>query len=328
MRFGNTKEEIVPIGLGCWAIGGIWYDLGSVAGWGDVNDEDSLAALDIGIGMGAQLIDTANVYGAGHSEELIGKAIQGRRSKVFISTKFGIQFDKASRTTNGFIKNSADIRKSCEESLHRLGTDYIDLFLFHIGDFAVNEAPMVRDTLEDLVKEGKIRYYGWSTSDVYRQEIFAIGKHNQACMFAENVMEDDPAMISFVEKHKITGICRSVLAMGLLTGKYNKSTIISKNDLRGENAPSWMNYFVDGKPNEVFLKKLSEIKGILTGNGRTLAEGCLSWIWGRSNQCMPVVGFKTKEQVEDNMKALEKGPLKKDEIDEIDRILYARNNNI
>lgn len=321
MKFGHTDISLMPIGLGCWAIGGLWYDLGTCAGWGDVCDEESLRALDTGIGMGVNLIDTANVYGAGHSEALVGKAIEGRRDQVFISTKFGIEFDPATKTTTGKIKTPQDIIRSCEDSLRRLNTDYIDLFLFHLGDFPIEEAAMVRDTLEKLAGDGKIRYYGWSTSDPARQAVFAEGKHYEACEFALNVLEDDPAMCRFVEETGITGLCRSPLAMGLLTGKYNKAANFSKDDLRGKNAPVWMTYFVDGKPNEVFLKKLEAIREILTSNGRTLAQGCLGWILGRNDRFVPIPGFKRVEQVKENVGALEKGPLTKEQIAEIDRIL-------
>ena len=323
MQFGHTDIQISPIGMGCWAIGGIWYDLGAAAGWGDVSDEESLRALQTGLDMGVSLIDTANVYGCGHSEELVGKAIAGKRDKAFISTKFGIRFNPDTKTTTGTIRTAEDIVRSCEDSLRRLGTDHIDLFLFHLGDYPLAEAAMVRDTLEDLVKMGKIRFYGWSTSDPDRQAVFAQGSHYEACEFALNVLEDDPAMVNYVEKQGITGLCRSPLAMGLLTGKYDRAASFSKDDLRGKNAPVWMNYFIDGKPNEVFLKKLESIREILTSEGRTLAQGCLGWIMGRGQGCVPIPGFKRASQVESNVKAVEKGPLSAQQMKEISDILLG-----
>lgn len=321
MKFGNTDMEFSPIGLGCWAIGGQWYDLGTTAGWGDVKDETSLEALDAGIEMGVKLIDTADVYGAGHSERLVGKAVAGRRDQVLISTKFGIQFDENTKKTTGTIHTPEDIVKACEGSLKRLGTDYIDLYLFHLGDFSVKEAPMVQDTLEKLADDGKIRYYGWSCSDPERQKVFFAGKHYMGCEFALNVLEDDPDMRKYVEARQIIGLCRSPLAMGLLTGKYNRNSNFASNDLRGKNAPVWMTYFIDGKPNEVFLKKLEAIREILTSDGRTLAQGCLCWILGIGDNFVPIPGFKRAEQVKENFGALEKGALTKQQIEEIDKIL-------
>lgn len=321
MKFGRTELELTPIGLGTWAIGGSWYDLGTTAGWGDVNDEESLRALDTGIGMGVNLIDTANVYGAGHSETLVGKAIKGKRDKVFVSTKFGLMFNEETKTTCGKTETPEDIISSCNDSLKRLDTDYIDLYLFHVGDYPIGKVPMVLDTLEKLVSDGKIRYYGWSTSDVERQKLFAAGEHYQACMFAQNVLEDDPKMRKFIDEQKVTGLCRSPLAMGLLTGKYNQNSKFQSNDLRGKNAPVWMQYFVDGKPNEAFLKKLDAIREILTSDERTLAQGCISWIWGRDEYSLPVPGFKNVKQVVSNVSAMEKGPLSKEQVKEIDKIL-------
>lgn len=321
MKFGMEKREIKPIGLGCWAIGGPFFDLGAPAGWGDVKDEVSLEALKQGIEMGVSLIDTANIYGAGHSERLVGKAIKGMRDKVILTTKFGILCDEETRTTTGQIEKEADIRFSCEESLRRLGTDYIDVFLFHIGDYPKERAPMVRDVLEDLVKEGKIRSYGWSTSDPERAAIFAKGTHAGSMEFALNVMEDDPGMVEFCRREGMSAICRSPLAMGLLTGKYHADTVMPDQDLRGKNAPPWMNYYIDGRPNEAFLNKLNAIREILTSGGRTLAQGCIAWVLGRGEHCIPIPGFKTPKQVEENVKAVEYGPLLPEQMKEIEEIL-------
>ncbi len=293
MKFGIDKKEIKPIGLGCWAIGGQFFDLGAPAGWGDVKDEVSLDALRQGIEMGVSLIDTANIYGAGHSERLVGEAIKGRRDQVILTTKFGILCDEMTKTTTGQIETEEDIRSSCEASLRRLGTDYIDVFLFHLGDYPKEKAPMVRETLEKLVKEGKIRSYGWSTSDPERAAIFAEGAHAGSMEFALNVMEDDEGMVEFCKREGVSAICRSPLAMGLLTGKYNKHTVMPDQDLRGKNAPPWMNYYIDGRPNEVFLDKLDAIREILTSKGRTLAQGCIAWVLGRGGHCIPIPGFKT-----------------------------------
>ena len=209
---------------------------------------------------------------------LVGKAIAGRRDKVFVSTKFGIQFDPETRTTTGSIKTPQDIINSCEDSLKRLGTDYIDLFLFHLGDFPAEEAPMVRDTLEKLVDDGKIRYYGWSTSDPARQEIFSLGKHYEGCEFALNVLEDDPVMCSFVEEKGITGLGRSPLAMGLLTGKYNQKTNFSKDDLRGKKCTCMDDLFCRWKTKRNIPEKTGKyprdpyLKGTYPGTGLSLLD--------------------------------------------------------
>ncbi len=323
MKLGWTQLELPPLGLGCWAIGGQFSDLGAPGGWGDVKDEESLKALETGIDMGIRLIDTANIYGAGHSEYLVGKAIRGKRDKVLVTTKFGILMDEEAKKTAGIIRGPEDIIRSCEDSLRRLGTDYIDILLFHCGDYEKKKAPEVLETLEKLVENGKIRYYGWSTSDPERAKIFAEGKHCVMMEFAENVMEDNPAMRQFCKENHLTACCRSPLAMGILTGKYKKGMVMPENDLRGKNAPPWMEYFIDGKPNEIFLKKLEAVREILTSKGRSLAQGCIAWIWGNGEHCVPIPGFKTAQQVTDNIKSLEYGPLTEKQMEEVAGILHS-----
>ena len=108
--------------------------------------------------------------------------------------------------------------------------------------------------------------------------------------------------------------------MGLLTGKFTETSKLSKNDVRGAGY-SWVPYFKDGKPETEFLKKLDAVKEILVNKGRTLAQGALAWIWGRSSSTIPIPGFKTVKQAEENAKAMEFGPLDKDQIIEIDKLI-------
>lgn len=314
-------KEHLPVGLGCWAIGGEFYDMGAPGGWGDVKDEESLEALDAGISGGATFLDTANIYGAGHSEVLVGKAAKGRRDQVFITTKFGILCDEHTKRTMGEIRGKEDIIRSCEDSLRRLETDYIDLFLFHLGEYPKEKAPEVRDTLDQLVREGKIRYFGWSTSSTERAAVFAESPNCIAVEFAENVLEDNRKMVRFCEEKGLIAICRSPLAMGLLTGKYGRNTVMPKDDLRGENAPAWMEYFINGKPNEEFLERLGRIKDILTSDGRTLAQGCISWILGLGTHCIAIPGFKKVGQVKENIRAAEFGALSENQMRRIDELL-------
>lgn len=316
--------EIPQIGLGCWAIGGQFFDLGAPAGWGDVKDEVSLEALDAGISEGIKFIDTANIYGAGHSEELVGKAIKGRRNEVLITTKCGILCDEQTKTTTGIVQSPQDIIQSVEDSLRRLQTDYIDILMFHCGDYDKEKSHMVRDTMDQLAESGKIRSFGWSTSDPERAAIFAESRHCLSMEFAENVMEYDPVMMEFCKKNNLTAICRSPLAMGLLTGKYKKGITMPEQDLRGKNAPPWMTYYIDGKPNEILLKKLESIREILTFGGRTLAQGCIAYIWAKGEEfAVPIPGFKTAEQVRQNAAALNYGPLSAAQASEIEEILKA-----
>ena len=162
-KLGRTGIEVGAMGLGCWAIGGQLTAQGMPLGWGNVDDEESIRALNRGLDLGINFLDTADVYGAGHSEKLIAKAIKGKRDKLVIATKFGMVFDSEKRESSFEGNTSPEyINDSLEASLSRLQTDYIDLYQLHIGDLPVEDALAVRNSLEELVEQGKIRGYGWS----------------------------------------------------------------------------------------------------------------------------------------------------------------------
>ena len=318
IRLGKTELVINRLGLGSWAIGGPCMDGDSQMGWGDVDDGQSVRAIRAALDMGVNYIDTANIYGAGHSEEVVGRAIRGLRDKVVVSTKFGILCDPVRKCTTGVIQSTEEVARSCEDSLRRLNTDYIDLFLFHLGSCEPDFAHRVREALEGLVKAGRIRAYGWSTERPELAEIFAEGEHCAAFMHIENIFEDYPDMLSLSKGAGAASLCRSPLCMGLLTGKYDRDTRFAANDLRGLNAPQWMNYFIDGKPNPEFIRRLDAVREILTQDGRTLAQGCLAWLWARGENTVPVPGFRTEKQARDNAAALAMGPLTEAQMRQID----------
>lgn len=318
---GSSGIEVSPVGMGCWAIGGPFWDGDTPLGWGEVDDAESRRALERALELGVTFFDTADVYGAGHSERVLGEALAGRHDRVVIATKFGNTFDEATRQTHGPNADPAYVRQACEASLRRLNTDYIDLYQFHLNDWDPVEGAAVRDALEDLVAEGKIRAYGWSTDFTDRARVFAAGPHCAAIQHQLNVIEDNAAMIAVVEELKLASINRGPLAMGLLTGKYRAGSTLATDDVRGENAPGWMAYFKDGKPNPLWLAKLDAIREILTSEGRTLAQGALAWLWARSPHTLPIPGFKTIRQVEENCRAMDFGPLTAAQMQEIDTLL-------
>ena len=130
-------------------------------GWGKVDDEESIVAVHRALELGVNFL-IPPMYGAGHSERVLARALAGRRRQVVIATKFGNQFDENSKQVTGISAAPDYIRQACEASLRRLGTEYIDLYQFHWGDYPAEQAGEVRDTLETLVQAGKIRAYGWS----------------------------------------------------------------------------------------------------------------------------------------------------------------------
>jgi aryl-alcohol dehydrogenase-like predicted oxidoreductase len=320
-KLGRSNIEVSALGMGCWAIGGPFFEKGTPLGWGEVDDEESIRAIHCALELGINFFDTANVYGTGHSEQVLGKALAGKRSEVVIATKFNALFDEATREVTGSSCAPADIRGACEDSLRRLNTDYIDLYQFHNGGYPADQAVPVRDTLEELVKEGKIRAYGWSTDLSDRAEFFGQGPKCTSIQLQLNVLDDNRDVIAVCEKHNLAAINRGPLAMGLLTGKYTASTKTSADDVRGEKSPGWMKYFKDGKPSLEWLGKMEAVREILTNGGRTLAQGALAWLWARSGQTIPIPGFRTVGQVEENCAALQFGPLAKDQMVEIETLL-------
>ncbi|MFX0137833.1 MAG: aldo/keto reductase, partial [Candidatus Hodarchaeota archaeon] len=157
---GKTGIKVNPLGLGCWAIGGpLSHEEGTEAGYGIVDDNESIKAINRAIDFGVNFFDTADVYGAGHSEEILGKVLKEYRDDVIIATKFGNTFDKDRKIITGTSLTPEYIRKACESSLKRLNTDYIDLYWLHCWSVSREDLISVRDTLEDLNSEGLISSY-------------------------------------------------------------------------------------------------------------------------------------------------------------------------
>lgn len=319
---GRSGIEVSAMGLGCWAIGGPFWRGETPVGWGVVDDEESVRAVRRGLELGIDFFDTADVYGAGHSERVLARALAGRRDEVVIATKFGNIFDETTRQVTGASASPQHIRAACEASLRRLATDRIDLYQFHLNDHPLAEAGAARDALEALVAEGKIRAYGWSTDFPDRARFFAEGAHCAAIQHQMNVLEDAAELIALCEASNLASINRGPLAMGLLTGKYTAtSSSLPLDDVRSERAPEWLKYFKDGKAHPDWLARLDSVRDILTSSGRTLAQGALAWLWARTARTIPIPGFRTVAQVEENCGALARGPLTAAQLRDIERLL-------
>ncbi len=152
-------------------------------------------------------------------------------------------------------------------------------------------------------------------------QIFAQGQNCTSIQLQLNVLDDNPAMLALCEKYNLAAINRGPLAMGLFNGKYTAETKPSADDVRGEKSPEWMKYFKDGRPNPEWMAKRDAIREILTSGGRTVAQGALAWLWGRSPQTIPIPGFRTVKQVEENTGAMQFGPLLADQMREVASIM-------
>lgn len=317
---GRSGIELSAMGMGCWAIGGPFWAIEQPLGWGDVDDDESIRAVQAAFDAGVSFFDTSDVYGAGHSERVLAKALKPVRDRVVIATKFGNQFDEASKQMTGSSATPEYIRSACEASLKRLGTDVIDLYQFHLNDFPIDEAAEVRDVLEELVTEGLIRFYGWSTDSPASAAFFAQGKHCVSVQHQQNIFEDNADMLELCAAENLASINRGPLGMGLLTGKYNASSVLSPSDIRALN-PEWLVYFEKGKPNAEWLGKLDSVRDILMSEGRTLAQGALAWLWARSIKTLPIPGIRTVKQAQENAAAMQKGALTQTQVQDIQTLL-------
>jgi aryl-alcohol dehydrogenase-like predicted oxidoreductase len=322
---GKSGIEVSAVGMGCWAIGGPWKFLGNTAGWGQIDDDESIRAVHAALDAGATLFDTAANYGAGHSERILGKALQGKRDRAVIATKFGYVVDEENKTVqphdgdeeHGEI--ASHLRANCEASLKRLDTDVIDVYQLHVWGYDLELSDAVREALEALVREGKIRTYGWSTDRLDAVQRFAQGPNCGVVQQQLNVFDGNLELLRACDDLDLASLNRGPLGMGILTGKFTPQTTFSNDDVR--HGVEWFEGFKDGKPNPEWLKRLEAIREILTSGGRTLAQGALAWNWGASERTIPIPGFKTVKQVQENAGAMQFDPLTPDQMNEIDRIL-------
>jgi aryl-alcohol dehydrogenase-like predicted oxidoreductase len=284
-----------------------------------VDDEVSVAAVRRALERGITFFDTADVYGAGHSELVLGRALAGHRDEVVIATKFGYTFDPGQRAITGQDVTPGYIGRACRASLRRLGTDRIDLYQLHLGDLPAAQAQEVAATLEELVAGGLIRGYGWSTDDPRRAAAFAGAAHCTAIQHELNVLADAPGMLAVCGTSGMASINRSPLAMGLLTGKYGATSQLPADDVR--TAQPWVGYFTEGRPAPEWAARLDAVREVLTGAGRTLAQGALCWLLARSPHTVPIPGVRSVAQAEQNAAALRLGPLPAAEVTEITRLL-------
>ena len=326
---GRSGIKVSPLGMGCWAIGGPFYQAdGTPVGWGASDDAESCRALETAYERGINFYDTADIYGTGHSETLVGKVFANKRDKVVIATKFGFTFktqtnteDTDKRIADGMNASPDYIRSACEVSLKRLNTDYIDLYQFHLNDYSPENAESVRDTLEDLVCLGRIRAYGWSTDFPERAAIFAKGPNCAAIQAQMNVLDDNAEMVRLCEAKNLALINRGPLAMGLLSGKYAADSQLSADDVRGRASPDWMKYFKGGKPSPEWYEKVRAIRSVLTEDGRSLAQGALCWLWSRSPNTIPIPGIRTVAQAKENAGTMRFEKLSSAQIEKISSLL-------
>jgi aryl-alcohol dehydrogenase-like predicted oxidoreductase len=313
--------------MGCFAIGGPFQGKnGNFLAYGRVSDDESKKTIHKAIDLGVNFFDTADVYGCGHSERILGSVLsEYDYNGLVIATKFANEFDEVTKTVIGKNVDPDYIRNALEASCKRLQTDHIDLYQLHDSQHLPESARTVMHILEDLVSEGRIRGYGWSTDDVERAQIFAKeGKNCIAIQYAIHMTRANPKMIELCEQYDLAGVIRSPLGSGILIGKYSKEYL---QNLSQDHMWYGQNFIEE----EWFIKrqtKLEELKELLKGEDRTVTQALLSYLWDTSETTIPIPGAKTVTQIEENAAILEFGPLKPDLLRSINQIFEEIRTNV
>jgi len=300
-ELGRTGWKVSEISFGAWAIGG---------SWGEVSDEDSLAALHKTIEMGGNFIDTADVYGDGRSERLIAQLKRERpNDEIIVATKAGRRLER--QTPDGY--NRENLTAWIERSLQNLGTDCLDLVQLHCPPTEVYYRQEVFGILDDLVTAGKIRYYGVSVEKV-EEALKAIEFPNvQTVQIIFNMFRLRPSELFFREAitRKVGILARVPLASGLLTGKISKQTTFAADDHRNFNFRGEafdVGETFSGVDFDQALQAVEEIRALAPA-GMTMAQFALKWILMFDAVTCAIPGGKTQQQIEDNMRSADFPPL-------------------
>ncbi|MFH1905291.1 MAG: aldo/keto reductase [bacterium] len=289
-KLGYSDLNITVIGLGTWAIGGGGWKFA----WGPQDDKESITAIRKAVDIGINWIDTAAIYGLGHSEEIVGKAIREMKEKPIIATKCGNCWDKNRRIFHCLKKDS--IRSEVEASLKRLRVDVIDLYQIHwpTSDEEIEEG---WETIAKLIKEGKIRYGGVSNFSVKQlkriQSIHPIASLQPPYSMLERGIEDE--LLDYCEKNNIGVIVYSPMQRGLLTGKFSKERVLNlpKDDHRHKNM-----HFQEPQLS-ANLELVESLRPIAEKNNITLAQLALAWVLRREEVTAAIVGARSQSQIQE-----------------------------
>ncbi|MGH8502825.1 MAG: aldo/keto reductase [Gammaproteobacteria bacterium] len=311
-RLGDSELEFTTIGLGTWAIGGGDWDFG----WGPQDDRESVAAIQRALDLGVNWIDTAAIYGLGHAEEVVARAIAGRRDQVIVSTKCGLRWARGGTTPFGQL-DAASVREEAEASLRRLNTDVIDLYQVHWPnpDKDIEEAWR---TIAELIEAGKVRYAGVSNFSVAQLErikkIYPVTSLQPPYSMLERGVEDD--LLEYCAANRIGVIAYSPMKAGLLTGKYTREKIaaLPKEDWRHGS-----DQFKEPRLG-ANLKLIDALKPIAQRNDMSMGQLAIAWVLRRPEVTAAIVGARRPQQIEETVKGGDK-TLSEADIEQIEALL-------
>jgi len=314
-RLGYTNEHLTTVGLGSWAFGGgDWAYT-----WGRQKDTLSVATIREAFDLGVNWIDTAPLYGLGHAEEVVGRAIAGRRDEVFLVTKCGFVWGADGGAPYHRL-TAASVRRECEESLRRLDVDVIDLYLIHqprpAGD--IEEA---WEAIATLIEEGKVRYGGVSNFDVEHLErvrtIHPVAALQPAYSMLRRGVEDE--LLDYCEANDIGVITYSPMLSGILTGKVTRAYVaaLDADDWRRGNRA-----FTEPRLG-VNLRLVDQLRPIAERNRKTLPQLAIAWVLRRSAVTACILGARLPSQIAQTAPAHD-WVLADEDVREIDRLLEQR----
>jgi aryl-alcohol dehydrogenase-like predicted oxidoreductase len=314
-ELGRTGWKVSAIGFGAWAIGG---DV-----WGRTDDDESMRALHKAVDLGVNFIDTADVYGDGHSERLVGRLRKERREELIVATKAGRRLNP--HVAGGYDR--ANLTAFVERSLTNLGMEAIDLLQLHCPPGEVYEMPEVFGILDDLVAQGKLRHYGVSVERVDEAIRAADYSNVQSVQIIFNMFRLKPIETFFpVARAKKVGILARVpLASGLLTGKLRPDTEFAPSDHRVFNRRGEafdMGETFGGVDYDEGLRAVDELRPLVPA-GASMAQLALRWITMFPEVTTTIPGAKNVGQAEDNVRAIELPPLPEATMDAV-RAVYDR----
>ena len=289
-KLGTTGLEVSAIGLGCMGMAGV---AGMQAMYGAVDIDEAIATIHRAIDLGIDFLDTAEVYGPYRNEELLGRALAGRRPEVTIATKFGFRI--VDGRPQGVDSTPANIRKVCDESLKRLGTDVIDLFYQHRVDPDVPIEETV-GAMAELVAVGKVRFLGLSEAapETLRR---AHAVHPISALQSEYSLWErtvEPDILPVCRELGIGFVPYSPLGRGFLTGQVKRAEEYDQGDYR-RNDPRYQ-----GENFDANMRAVAVVKAIADRHGATPAQVALAWLLHQGDDIVPIPGTKRRDRLEEN----------------------------